>query len=49
MLRPYNMATGAAPFDSIQVADIGEVPINTPNGCRRRRRQVPSTIQHNLK
>lgn len=29
MLRPYNMATGAAPFDSIQVADIGDVPINT--------------------
>jgi guanidinobutyrase len=21
MLRPYNMATGAAPFDSLQVAD----------------------------
>uniref|UniRef100_UPI003B521FCA agmatinase n=1 Tax=Roseovarius indicus TaxID=540747 RepID=UPI003B521FCA len=29
MLRPYNMATGAAPFDHIQVADIGDVPINT--------------------
>ncbi|HET7313803.1 arginase family protein, partial [Salinisphaera sp.] len=29
MLRPYNMATGAAPFDSMQVADIGDVPINT--------------------
>ncbi|WP_204114884.1 agmatinase [Shimia biformata] len=29
MLRPYNMATGAAPFDRIQVADIGDVPINT--------------------
>ena len=29
MLRPYNMATRAAPFDSIQVADIGDVPINT--------------------
>ncbi len=29
MLRPYNMATGAAPFDSCQVADIGDVPINT--------------------
>lgn len=31
MLRPYNMATRAAPFDSIQVADIGDVPINTFN------------------
>lgn len=29
MLRPYNMATRAAPFDSLQVGDIGDVPINT--------------------
>ena len=29
MLRPYNMATGAAPFDRMQVADIGDVPVNT--------------------
>lgn len=29
MLRPYNMATRAAPFDSLQVADIGDVAINT--------------------
>lgn len=29
MLRPYNMATGAAPFDSLQIADIGDVPLNT--------------------
>lgn len=29
MLRPYNMATGAAPFEKLQVADIGDVPINT--------------------
>ncbi len=29
MLRPYNMATGAAPFDSFQVADIGDVAVNT--------------------
>ena len=28
MIRPYNMATGAAPFDQMQVADIGDVPIN---------------------
>ena len=28
-LRPYNMATGAAPFDHMQVGDIGDVPINT--------------------
>lgn len=31
MLRPYNMATRAAPFDSLQIADIGDVPINPFN------------------
>src|SRR5215470_2615756 len=31
LLRPYNMATRAAPFDSMQVADIGDVAINTFN------------------
>jgi guanidinobutyrase len=29
MIRPYNMATRAAPFDSLQIADIGDVAINT--------------------
>ena len=28
MLRPYNMWTKAAPFEQLQVADIGDVPIN---------------------
>ncbi|MGU9957871.1 MAG: agmatinase [Arenicellales bacterium WSBS_2016_MAG_OTU3] len=31
LLRPYNMATRAAPFDSLQVGDIGDVAINTFN------------------
>lgn len=31
LIRPYNMATRAAPFDSITVADIGDVAINTYN------------------
>jgi len=31
LLRPYNMATRAAPFDSLQIADIGDVAINTFN------------------
>ena len=31
MIRPYNMATGAAPFESLNVADIGDIPINTFN------------------
>lgn len=29
MIRPYNMATGAAPFDCLQVSDIGDLAINT--------------------
>jgi guanidinobutyrase len=29
LLRPYNMATGAAPFDTLQVADLGDVAVNT--------------------
>ena len=28
LLRPYNMATRAAPFDSLQIADVGDVAIN---------------------
>jgi len=31
LIRPYNMATRAAPFDSLKVADIGDVAINTFN------------------
>ena len=29
LLRPYNTSTGAAPFDSLMIADIGDIPINT--------------------
>ncbi|MBR2574502.1 MAG: agmatinase [Loktanella sp.] len=29
MIRPYNIQTGAAPFDAMQCADLGDVPINT--------------------
>ncbi|MEM1313315.1 MAG: agmatinase [Pseudomonadota bacterium] len=28
MIRPYNMATGAAPFDRLQIADLGDVATN---------------------
>ena len=28
LVRPYGMATGAAPFDSFQVADLGDVALN---------------------
>ena len=29
LMRPYNMWTKAAPFDGLQVADIGDVAFNT--------------------
>ncbi len=29
MIRPYNIQTGAAPFDSLNCADLGDVAINT--------------------
>ncbi|AKS46393.1 guanidinobutyrase [Octadecabacter temperatus] len=29
MIRPYNIQTGAAPFDSLQCADLGDISINT--------------------
>ena len=29
MIRPYNIQTGAAPFEKLQVSDIGDVAINT--------------------
>ena len=31
LIRPYQMATRARPFDSLRVADIGDVAINTFN------------------
>ncbi|MEM7221157.1 MAG: agmatinase [Pseudomonadota bacterium] len=31
LVRPYGMYTGAAPFDSFQIADIGDVALNTFN------------------
>lgn len=31
MLRPFNVSTGADPFNCMMVADIGDVPINTFN------------------
>ena len=31
LVRPYGMYTRAAPFDSFQVGDVGDVPLNTFN------------------
>ena len=35
MIRPYHIQTGAAPFDALDCADIGDVPINTFNPGRQ--------------
>jgi guanidinobutyrase len=42
MLRPYNMWTRAAPFDSLRVGDLGDVPINTLISRIRWRVSAPS-------
>ena len=34
LIRPYNVGTQIAPFDHLQVADLGDVPINTYNVSR---------------
>ena len=31
LLRPFNLGTGAAPFESLRVADLGDIAINTFN------------------
>ncbi|MGB5706275.1 MAG: agmatinase [Arenicellales bacterium] len=31
LIRPYGMYTRAAPFDSFQIGDVGDVPLNTFN------------------
>jgi guanidinobutyrase len=31
MLRPYNMGTGAAPFERLQIADLGDIATNPYN------------------
>ena len=31
MLRPFNVSTGADPFNSMQIADLGDIAINTFN------------------
>lgn len=51
MIRPYNMATGAAPFDHLQVADIGDLAINTfslADSLRIIRETYGAILQHHL-
>jgi guanidinobutyrase len=52
LLRPYNMWTRAAPFDSLQVADIGDVPINTfdlKDSVRRIEAFYDDVLQHDVR
>src|SRR6476660_1772630 len=52
LLRPYNMATRAAPFDSLRVADIGDVAINPYNlldSIGRIERAYDEILQHGCK
>jgi guanidinobutyrase len=47
IIRPYNMATRAAPFDSLSVADIGDVAINTFN-MKKSLKIIESAYDHIL-
>jgi guanidinobutyrase len=52
LLRPFNVATGAAPFASLQVADVGDVAINTfnlPDASRRIREHFANLLRHPVK
>ncbi|NXC49639.1 SPEB protein, partial [Penelope pileata] len=47
MVRMYNASTGAAPFDSILVADVGDVNVNLynlPDSCRRIRERYREIV-----
>jgi len=51
MIRPYNMGSGAAPFDSLQCADIGDVAINTfdlKDSIRRITETYKAILTHNV-
>jgi guanidinobutyrase len=52
MIRPYAVQTGAAPFDSLDCADIGDVPINTFNLAESLsiiERAYGDILRHNVK
>ena len=52
LLRPYSMATRAAPFESFQVADLGDVPLNTYNltaSIEIIERFYDGLVQHDIK
>lgn len=52
LIRPYGMGTRAAPFESFQVADLGDVPLNTYNlaaSVRIIEQFYDSILQHEVK
>jgi len=49
LLRPFNLSTGAAPFESLQVADVGDVavnPYNVQDSVRRIRAAFERLLAH---
>lgn len=49
MLRPYNMGTGAAPFEQLQVADLGDIatnPYNLADSVRRIELAYDQILRH---
>jgi guanidinobutyrase len=52
LLRPYNMATRAAPFDSLRIADTGDVatnPYSLLDSVRRIQSHFERLVAHDLK
>ncbi|MEW6999295.1 agmatinase [Colwelliaceae bacterium BS250] len=52
LVRPYGMATKAAPFDSFQIADIGDVAINTfslHDSIQIIEKHYDNVVAHNIK
>lgn len=49
MLRPYNMGTGTAPFERLQVADLGDIatnPYNLEDSVRRIEQAYDDVLNH---
>src|SRR6185295_13227410 len=51
LIRPYNMATRAAPFDSLRIDDVGDVatnPYNIADSVERIQRHYDGLLDHGL-
>ncbi|XP_041373745.1 agmatinase, mitochondrial-like [Gigantopelta aegis] len=52
LIRPVNAATGASPFESLVVADVGDVPTNMFNiheACKQIRLHFADVLKHDCK